>query len=908
MTIRNLNFALQPKSVAVIGASLRQGSVGNIVIQNIIDAGFEGQVFAVNPKYREVAGLKCHRRVSDLPAAPDLAIIVTPAITVPAIISELGKKGTRAAVVITAGLTRDNGLRQAMLDAAKPYLFRVIGPNTLGLMIPRMKLNASFAHMAAKPGEIALLSQSGAIATSLVDWAADKGIGFSHIVSLGDMADVDVGDYLDVLAADPGTKAVLLYLESIPNPRKYMSAARAAARIKPVIAIKSGRHEAAAKAAATHTGALAGADKVTQAAFDRAGILRVRGLAELFDAAETMARFKPLDRARVGIITNGGGAGVLAVDQINDCGGELAALSVETLVRLDKLLPSTWSKANPVDMIGDADADRYKATVEIVAADPEVDVLLILNCPTGLASPVQAASAVAGLTDSGAISGKPVLACWLGEKTARLGRQALQNAGVASFETPSAAAAAVSYLSDWSRSQKALLRVPPRHSTSAPRGWDSALQVFRQAAGEGRSMLSEVEAKAVIAAYGISVPETILARSAEEAGHAAEKLLQSSAKVAVKLSSKVLTHKSDIGGVILDIETADDARRAAELIAQRARKLAPEAVIDSFTVQPMIVRKQAQELIIGVSEDPVFGPVLMFGAGGTAVEVMDDTSVALPPIDEAIAFEMIAHTRIGKLLAGYRDRKPADQAAIAQALCAMSQMVVDFPCIKSMDVNPLLADSSGVIALDARIEFDPVLVERKGPHPGLAIMPYPSGWDKEIAAGGDHYLLRPIKPSDALLYPDFLSKVSPDDLRRRFLAPRKEFSSQMLMRLTQLDYDRDMAFVALDSKSGALAGIGRLSGDPDKTVAEFGLLVRTDLQGRGLGWSLLQQVVAYASADGIAVIEGTVLNENSSMLAMCREFGFKVANMRDDPGLSKVSLGLLPNDKAAAPVSRLNST
>lgn len=893
MTIRNLIFAVQPKSVAVIGASNREGSVGDIVIRNILDAGFEGQVYAVNPKYRQVAGLTCYSRISDLPTAPDLAIIVTPASTVPAIISALAEKGTRAAVVITAGLTRDNGLRQAMLNAAKPNLFRIIGPNTLGLMIPRLKLNATFAHMAAIPGGLALLSQSGAIATSLVDWAADNDIGFSHIVSLGDMADVDVGDYLDMLASDTGTNAILLYLESIPNPRKFMSAARAAARVKPVIAIKSGRHEAAARAAATHTGALAGADTVTQAAFDRAGIIRVGGLGELFDAAETLARFRPLERARVGIITNGGGAGVLAVDQLKDCAGELAALSKDTLSRLDGFLPPTWSKANPVDIVGDASADRYKATVEVVAADPEVDALLILNCPTGLASPVQAATAVAALTDKGTISGKPALACWLGEKTARQGREVLQNAGVASFETPAAAAAAVSYLSDWSRSQKALMRVPPRHATNVSSGIDKALPVFRQAALEGRSMLSETEAKSVISAYGIAVPETILARSVEETGQAAERLLQSSEKVAVKLTSKTLTHKSDIGGVILDVETANDARHAAEQIEESVKRLAHGAGVIGFAVQPMIVRKQAQELILGVSQDPVFGPVLMFGAGGTAVEVMNDTCVALPPIDEAMALELIGRTRIGKLLAGYRDRKPADHAAIAHALCAMSQIVVDLPCIKSMDINPLLADNAGIIALDARIEFDPGLVDQTGPHPGLAIRPYPSGWEKEFVSGEDKYLIRPIMPSDAALYPEFLSKVSPHDLRLRLLAPRKEFSNEMLMRLTQLDYDRDMAFVALNSMTGALAGISRLSCDPDKSIAEFGLIVRTDLQGRGLGWSLLLQLVAYAEADGIAIIEGTVLNENADMMNMCREFGFTVAHLKGDPGLSNVSMKLL---------------
>lgn len=425
MTIRNLEYAARPRSLVVLGASSRDGSVGRVVMDNIVAAGFEGEIWPVNPKYTEVAGRRCHARVADLPGVPDLAIIVTPAETVPGLITELGAKGTRAAVVITAGLTRQNGLRQAMLDAAKPYLFRIVGPNTVGLMIPPLKLNAGFAHMAAQPGHIALLSQSGAIATSLIDWAADNNLGFSHIVSLGDMADVDVGDWLDMLAGDAATRAVVMYLETIPNPRKFMAAARAAARIKPVIAIKSGRREQAAKAAATHTGALSGADKVVDAALSRAGILRVNGLAELFDSVEIIARFAPLQRARVGIVTNGGGAGVLAVDQLVDCGGELAELCDATVARLNAVLPSTWSHGNPVDIIGDAPPERYAAALKAVAADPDTDALMVLNCPTGLASATDAAAAVAAMAQAGRIDGKPVLACWLGEHTARRGRHIL---------------------------------------------------------------------------------------------------------------------------------------------------------------------------------------------------------------------------------------------------------------------------------------------------------------------------------------------------------------------------------------------------------------------------------------------------------------------------------------------------
>ena len=897
MTIRNLEHAVRPRSVAVFGASTREGSVGRVVIDNIVDGGFAGDIWPVNPKYRKVAGLKCYPDARRLPGVPDLAVIVTPAQTVPGIVAELGDKGCRAGVVITAGLTGENGLRQAMLDAARPNLFRIIGPNTVGLMIPPVKLNAGFAHMAASPGNIALLSQSGAIATSLVDWAADNGIGFSHIVSLGDMADVDVGDWLDMLAGDATTSAVVMYLETIPNARKFMSAARAASRMKPVIAIKSGRHEAAAKAAATHTGALSGADRVVDAALQRAGILRVDGLAELFDAAEITARFRPLEKARVGIVTNGGGAGVLAVDRLIDCKGSLAELAPETLARLDDALPAFWSHANPVDIIGDAPAERYRAAVEAVAADPGTDVLMVLNCPTGLASPADAASAVAGLAKDGMIAGKPVVTCWLGEHTAAAARRILQGAGLASFETPGDAATAVSYLSDWSRVQRALTQVPSSRSEDVEGDIYAVRSIFRVAAEEGRAMLTEPEAKAVLSAYAIPVPETIVARTATAAGKAATRILRKHERVVVKLLSKAISHKSDIGGVVLNLETAAQAEEAARAIGERVRSGAPDADIEGYAVQPMVMRKHAQELILGMSRDPIFGPAILFGAGGVAVEVTDDTAIALPPLDDVLADDLIGRTRIGQLLAGFRDRKPADRAAIAAALNGLSQLIVDFPCIVSVDINPLLADEIGVVALDARIEIDPDAVGEEGPNPALAIRPYPAGWEKQMEAGGHRYHMRPIKPADITLYPEFLARISPDDIRLRFLAPRKSFADRALKRMTQLDYDRDMAFVALDEESGELAGVGRLSRDPDGEKGEFALLVRTDLQGHGIGWALLQRIVDYARSESIAAVEGIVLSDNLNMLRLCRAFGFTV---KRDPGQAGISLVRLELDGDAA--------
>ena len=896
MTIRNLEFMSRPRSVAVIGASDREGSVGGVVLRNIVDGGFEGAVYPVNPKYRQVMGLPCHASPADLPEAPDLAVIVTPPQTVPDVVAQLGARGVKAAVVITAGLNDRNGLRQKMLDAAKPHTLRILGPNTVGLMIPPLRLNAGFAHMAAAPGDIALLSQSGAIATSLIDWAAGRGIGFSHIVSLGDMADVDVADYIDMLAGDGKTRAIMLYLESIPHPRKFMSAARAASRIKPVIAIKPGRHEQAAKAAATHTGALSGADRVVDAALRRAGILRVEGLAELFDAVEIVARFPPLNRVRVGIVTNGGGAGVLAVDQLIDIGGELAELSGETIATLNQGLPPTWSHANPVDIIGDAPAERYGAAIKAVAADKGVDALLVLNCPTGLASPMDAAGGVAAVVDKvgngGRVDGKPVLACWLGEHTAEPARKVLRDAGIATFETPAEAASAIGYLDGWSKAQAALSQVPASGSADIEGRIDEVRAIFRGAASEGRTILTEPEAKSVLAAYDVTVPQIMNAGSPAEAEAHAAHLLEEWDAVVVKLLSKAISHKSDVGGVVLNIETAHGAREAAQGIEARVRKVRPDADIEGYAVQPMVKMKHAHELILGVSRDPIFGPVVMFGAGGVSVEVVDDTAIGLPPLDDVLGEALIARTRIGKLLAGFRDRAPADRAAILRSLNAVSQMVVDFPCIAGIDVNPLLTGPEGAVALDARIELDLARIEEEGPNPDLAIRPYPAGWEKTFRSdNGAEYTLRPIRPADIALYPEFLQHVSQADIRLRFLGYRRAFPDEMLKRLTQLDYDREIAFVALDG-NGALCGISRLSADPNHESAEFGLLVRSDRQGQGVGRALMSHLIDYGRADGLSRIEGIMFDENDKMIDLARDLGFVIHDHPDDSTLELAVLTL----------------
>lgn len=896
MSTRNLEGAFSPASIAVIGASRRQGAVGQVVLANIIASGFRGAIYPVNLKYDEVQGLRCYRHVKDLPEAPDLAVIMTPPETVPGLVGQLGERGVRTAVVITAGIGAANGLRQKLLDAAKPHLLRVIGPNTIGLLAPHLGLNASFTHISPAAGRLALISQSGAIVSSIIDWAYAEGIGFSHVLSLGDMADVDIGDCLNMLAADEKTAAILMYLESIPAPRKFMSAARAAARIKPVIAVKSGRHEAAAKAALTHTGSLAGADTVVDAALRRAGIIRVDDIEDLFNAAEITARFRPLSSGRVAVVTNGGGAGVLAVDRLLDEGATLASLSEATLRHMDAALPATWSRANPVDIVGDAPPERYRAALEGVAADAGVDAILVMNCPTALASPVGAAEAVAGMVDKGAIHGKPVLACWLGKHAAEPARAVLQKANVASFDTPVQAAEAVALLTRWSVLQRNLERVPETRGEIAV---DSARvrAIVATAAAEGRTLLTEDEAKAVIAAYGIPVPETILAADEGEVEVAAERLLRSAPAVVVKMRSKTISHKSDIGGVALDLRDAAGARRAASGIRKRVAKI-PGGTLDGFTVQPMILRRRAEELIAGVSSDPIFGPTILFGAGGTAVEVVRDTATGIAPLDEVLAGELIDRTRVGRLLAGYRDRPAADRAAIQRALLGLSQLVVDFPAVVAVDVNPLLADAQGVIGLDARVEIDPARVGEAAPNRSLAIRPYPSGWDKTVVtADGATYTLRPIRPVDAALYPPFLARVDAEDMRLRFLAPMKNVPPEMLVRFTQLDYDRDIAFIALEP-SGDLAGIVRYASDPDRETAEFGVLVRSDLKGHRLGTALMQHLIDYGRAEGIGRLEGLVLSENTRMLALCRELGFDLAAEPFDPAQLRVTLPLADAGRA----------
>ncbi|MCB0871770.1 MAG: bifunctional acetate--CoA ligase family protein/GNAT family N-acetyltransferase [Thermoleophilia bacterium] len=884
MTIRNLDHLFKPRSIALVGASRQQGSVGARIAQNLFRNGFDGPIMPVNPKYRAVEGVLTYPDVASLPVTPDLAIIATPPATVPGLIAELGARGTRAAVVITAGLgqeaeAQDETLRQAMLDAARPHLLRVLGPNCLGLLVPGMGLNASFAHISPKPGHLAFAAQSGAVVTSVLDWATSRNIGFSHLVSLGDMSDVDFGDVLDYLANDPDTSAILLYIESITNARKFMSAGRVAARMKPVIVVKTGRHPEGARAATSHTGALAGSDEVYDAAFRRAGMLRVLHLEELFDAVQTLATVAPPRGDRLAIVTNGGGAGVMATDALIDEAGHLAELGERTIAALDAALPATWSGANPVDLIGDADAARYATAVRAVRADDQVDGLLVINCPAAVISPSEAAKAVIDVIgDEGQ---PPVFTSWIGDGSAQEARRLFAERGIATYETPEDAVAAFMQMVSYRRNQLALLETPPSLHEALTPDVAVARGLIDHVLGEGRRWMTEREAKALLAAYEVPVVATHTVSTPAEAAAVAER---SAGPVALKIDSPDITHKSDVGGVTLDLVGPEHVEAAAEAMLGRIRRTHPDARLTGFTVQEMVRRPGAFELIIGMTNDAQFGPMLLFGQGGTAVEVVDDKTLAMPPLNMRLARDMMGRTRIFRLLRGYRDRPSVHLDAIAETLMKLSQLVVDFAEIAEVDINPLLADDHGVIALDARVKL--MASEVSGTE-RLAIRPYPKELEESIRLDdGREWLLRPILPEDEPALHAAFAGFAPDELRLGPRAPVQAPRHVVAARFTQLDYDREMTLVlaapGLPGRS-EIFGFAQLSADPDNECAEFTLFVPRDIRGLGAEAMLMERIIGLARRRGIQQVTGELSLEDHALVDVCDSLGFARAANGDDP-------------------------
>jgi acetyltransferase len=891
MTVRNLESLFSPSSIALIGASSKPGSVGRIVASNLRSGGFAGDVWLVNPRHTEIDGVACYSSVSALPRAPDLAVIATPPPTIPSAIADLARHGTRAAVVITAGLDAD--LKRRMLEAAQPSCLRIIGPNCLGLILPRRGINASFAHCMPLAGDLAFLSQSGALVTAVIDWAHARGIGFSKVVSMGEMADVDFGDTLDYLAGDPESRAILLYVEQVTHAAKFMSAARRAARAKPVIVLKVGRHAAGAKAAASHTGALSGSDAVYDAAFRRAGLVRVDDLDGLFEAAEMLSFTPRLVGERLAILTNGGGAGVLAADRLEDYAGTLSKISPATVQALNAVLPATWSKGNPVDIIGDAGPDRYEAAMKVLLEEPTSDAVLVINCPTALASSEDAAAAVLHAIASASERGrtKPVLTNWLGDGAATESRKRFAAARIPTFETPGAAIDGFMQLVRYRRSQDELMRTPPAGPKESLADRERARKVIQGALRRGQPMLTEFEAKDVLTAYGIPVAETVICADADSVAATARKILGQYRACVVKIHSDDISHKSDVGGVRLGLMSADEAREAARSMAAEIARARPDARLDGWVVEPMIERPGAHELIIGMSEDATFGPTILFGAGGTAVEVMKDTAHALPPLDRGLALDLMRQTRIYRLLEGYRNRPAANLDAIADVLVRVGALVADLPELRELDINPLIADDKGCIALDARMRVADAATSPRKP---MSIRPYPAEWEKDghlPKLGAVH--LRPIRPEDETLYEKFFAHVTPDDMHMRFFTAAPGRSHRFVALLTQIDYAREMAFVALSEAGDELLGVARMTADPDYTRAEYAVLVRSDLKGKGLGWFLMQHLIAYARKEGLRELYGEVLAENTTMLAVCRKLGFRVEPDVEDPALRHVTLPLI---------------
>ncbi|HEY4735935.1 MAG TPA: bifunctional acetate--CoA ligase family protein/GNAT family N-acetyltransferase [Xanthobacteraceae bacterium] len=896
MSTYRLDKLFAPRSIAVIGGSPRHTSPGRAVLKNLRSGGFSGAIHLVNPHYDSLEGIAAVKSCDALPDTPDIVVIGVPPAGVPSVVRDAAAKGAAVAIILTAGLGHGPGsLADQCEQAARAAGMRLVGPNCLGMLVPPTKLNASFAASTPQPGDLCLVSQSGAIAAGLVEWAALHGIGFSAIVSIGDAIDVDFADLLDYFAMDRSTRAILLYVESIKDARKFMSAARA----KPVLVVKSGRHAAGAKAAMTHTGALAGSDAVYDAAFRRAGFIRALDLDELFAAAETLGHVSSLAGNRLAILTNGGGLGVLAVDRLADLGGVLADISPATMNRLDAALPPIWSRANPVDIAGDADAERYAVALEHLLDDDANDAVLVMNVPTALASADDAAqSVVAAAQRHGERSPKPVFAVWVGG--GERASEVFDGAGIPDYATETEAVAGFMHLVQYRESRQQLMATPP----SLPQDFapdahavrpiiDAALSEY---SADRDAWLDPIAINRVLSAYGIAVTPASLARDPDEAAAAAGPHLAKGDAVVLKIQSPDIVHKSEVGGVRLNLTTAQAVHQAAADILGRARTAKPDARIAGVTVFPMMVRPKARELIVGMADDPTFGPVIVFGQGGTAVEVINDKALALPPLDLALARGLIARTRVSRILKAYRNVPAADETAVALLLVKLSQLAADFPEIREIDLNPVLADETGVIAVDARISIAPVAPRRAGPssgNPRFAIRPYPTDWERHLALpDGTRIFVRPIRPEDEALYPAFLAAVTQDDLRLRFFAPIRDFGHGFIARFTQIDYARAMAFIALDGTTGKMLGVVRIHADSKYESGEYAILIRSDLKGHGLGWLLMELMIQYARAEGLRFVRGQVLRENTMMLQMCQQFGFQITSDPEEPSILVVTLPL----------------
>lgn len=881
-----LEHLFAPQAIAVFGASDKPDAVGARVYQNLLHGGFTGSIYPVNPKYKKLGKAKCYAGIGAIKALVDLAVIATPASTVPDILHQCGEHGVRAAIILSAGFT-DNGkphpLQQAMLQAARQYGIRILGPNCLGLIRPSAGLNATFSNNIAQRGKLALISQSGALCTAILDWAANRNIGFSAVVSLGDAADVDFGSMLDYLALDHETHGIILYIEGIRDARGFMSGLRSAARMKPVVALKVGRHQASAQAALSHTGSLVGSDDVFDAALQRAGVVRVQNINQLFAAAQLLANEHRVSGNRLAIVTNGGGPGIMATDRALDLGIAMAQLSPQTCTALDSLMPAHWSHGNPVDVLGDAPPERYEQAVSICLRDPGVDGVLVILTPQAMTYPQEVAERLIALKRP---PNKSMLTCWMGYEQIESSRQLFAQHRIPTFMTPESAVEAFGYLVEYYRNQQLLLQVPGPLKTSSEPDVEGARMIIEAALGEHRNLLSRAESNAVLAAFGIPVMPVHECRSANEALVVAESL---GFPVAMKINSPDISHKTDVDGVRLNINNAQAVRTTFRELLEHVQALRPEARLDGVTLEHMYQKPHGRELMAGVIRDQVFGPVITFGTGGTMLEFIRDRATALPPLNTLIIGNLISHTRVSKLLEQFRNQPPVDKGAIIQVLRHLSELVCELPQIRELDINPFVVNEDGAIVLDARIIVDhhSAGLDR---YAHMAIHPYPAHLSTRIQlSDGTNILIRPIRPEDAGIEKAFVSGLSAQAKYFRFMQALHELTPAMLARFTQIDYDREMALIAVTQSGGdeQEIAVARYIINPDGNSCEFAVVVGDAWARKGIGRQLMRQLIDVARARGLNTMEGEVMANNRPMLDMARNLGFSIL---PDPGEAGVML------------------
>ncbi len=894
MNTHYLTPLFSPRSIVLFGASDREDSVGGIVFKNLRTSGFEGEIFAINPKRDVVQGQPAFKSLDDIDEDMDLAVVATPAATIPGIVQSCGEHGIRMMLILSAGF-RETGpagrqLEDRVTQMARRYDIRLMGPNCLGIIRPDIGLNATFGNNNAQAGSLALVSQSGAICTAILDWAAKNRIGFSTVVSTGIAADLDFGDYLDYLVSDPKTKAILLYIEGVYDSRRFMSSLRAAARIKPVIALKVGRHAAGAEASASHTGALVGSDDTFSAALSRSGVLRVETIGQLFAAARALSSKQYRGRSeRLVIITNGGGPGVMAADRAVDQGIELCTLSDATMKRLDEVLPAVWSHGNPVDLIGDAPPERYKQTLDICLADPDVDGAVVILTPQAMTRPTEVARAV---IDAAAHTDKPVMTSWMGGAQIAEARELFNEARVPNYSALENAIDAFSYLARYKRNQRMLLQTPGRLSTGkkAP-DVDGARLIIESVLNEQRHTLTEPESMAVLNAFHIPTVRNGMARSANEALIVAESI---GYPVAMKVLSTDITHKSDAGGVRLNINSAHEVRGVYKQLIDEVQSKVPTATIQGVTIEKMYRSSNGRELMIGIIRDPVFGPVISFGSGGTMVEIMGDSVISLPPLNHRLATDLINRTRVSKMLGAFRNMPAVDMDQLIDVLLSVSGIACELPWVQEMDINPLIIDDKGIVAVDARLMVD-YPKPSTDPYHHLAIHPYPAHLVRNIQLNdGTNVVIRPIRPEDAEIEAQFVRGLSEEAKYFRFMNAIHELSQEMLVRFTQIDYHNEMALIATVSNSQGeeQIGVARYSTNVDRKSCEFALVVSDKWQNKGIAYQLMTSLMDVARDRELEVIEGQVLSANKKMLELMTTLHFKIEIDPDDPSIKHVEAQL----------------